>query len=99
VVFLDILGIASLFFFGCPPGCDKVAVFALSILADLENDRTEATAAPTDRTKLLRIVRLLVNDVHLIEYFLCLFQADAVFPLDAQARLFCLSNSNRIARV
>jgi hypothetical protein len=54
---------------------------------DLENYGTEVPAAPTDRTKLFGVVALLVHQVYLIEYFLRLFQAEAVFSLNVSALL------------
>jgi hypothetical protein len=36
-----------------------VVVFAIGVMPDLENHGTEATAAPSDSTKLFRIVVLL----------------------------------------
>src|SRR5450631_2775666 len=86
-VFLDVFGIGLLLLFGSLPGCDKVIVFALGVMADLKNHGTEATAAPTDCAKLPRIVALLIDEVYLIEYVPYLFQADAVFPFDVPALL------------
>ena len=40
-----------------------------------------------DCAKLFWIVPLLVDKVHLIEYFPCFFQADTVFSLDLPALL------------
>lgn len=54
-------------------------------MPDLENYRAEVAPAPTDGTKLLRIVVLLVDDIYLIEYLLRLIQADTVFSLDVLA--------------
>ena len=56
-------------------------------MPDLENQRAEAPATPTDRAKLFRMVILLIDQVYLVEYFLCLFQADAVLSLDVPALL------------
>ncbi len=39
-------------------------------------------AAPSDSTKLLRIVTLLIDQVSLIKDFQRVFETDAVFPLD-----------------
>src|ERR1039458_229078 len=47
-VFLDVFSIALLFLFGRFPGGNEVVVFALGVMLDLEDDRTEATSAPTD---------------------------------------------------
>ena len=85
--FLDVFGIALLFFSRCLPNRDEVIIFAPGIAPNLENDGTEPTAGPTDGAKLFRIVILLVDDVRLIEYILRLFQADAMFSLDAPALL------------
>jgi hypothetical protein len=46
--FLDVFGIALLFFFRRLPSCDEVMVFAPSIVPNLENDRTEPAAGPTE---------------------------------------------------
>src|ERR1035438_1470352 len=80
-VFLDILGIALFFLAGRIPGRDEVVVFTLPVLPDLENHGTKAAAAPTNGTKLLRIIVLPIDEVYLVEYILRLFQADAVFSL------------------
>ena len=85
--FLDVFGIALLFFLRCLPSRDEVIVFAPGIVPNLENDGTAPTTGPTDGAKLFRIVILLVDDVRLIEYILRLFQADAMFSLDAPALL------------
>ena len=58
---------------------------AFVIVPHLKNDRTQQAAAPTDRTKLLGIIALLVHQIRLIEYFLCLLQADPMLPLDLPA--------------
>jgi hypothetical protein len=64
-------------------------------MPDLENHGTEAAAAPTDCTERFRIVALLVDEVHLIEYVLRLFQADAVFSLDVPALLSIVLEPHR----
>lgn len=61
---LDVLGIDTFFLFGRLPGCDQVIVLALGIVPDFEDDGTQQTAAPTDCTKLFRIIVLLVNLYH-----------------------------------
>jgi hypothetical protein len=59
-----------------------VVVFAFRVKPDFEDHGTEAALAPADRTKLLRIVALPVDDVNLIEYFRGLFEADAMLSFD-----------------
>jgi hypothetical protein len=66
--FLDVFGIALLFFFRRLPSRDEVMVFAPSIVPNLENDGTEPTAGPTDGAKLFRFVIPLVDNVRPIEY-------------------------------
>src|ERR1700693_3766445 len=82
-VFLDVFGIHLLLILGHLPCGDQAIVLAFGVVSAFENYGAEVSAAPTDCTKLFGIVALLVNQVHLIEYFLCLFQADAVFSLNA----------------
>jgi len=57
-------------------------------MPDFEDHRTKATLAPADRTKLLRIVVLLVNHADLVEYILSFFEADAMFFPDLAAFVF-----------
>jgi len=57
-------------------------------MPDFEDYGTEATLAPADRTKLLRIVVLLVDLVDLIEYIFRFLEADAMFSFDFAALLF-----------
>ena len=59
-----------------------MVVFAVRVMPDLENHRTEAPATSANCTELFRLVILLVNQVRLVENFLRLFQADAVLSLD-----------------
>ena len=73
-----------------------MVVFAVGVMPDLKNHGTEAAPAPPDRTKLFRIVLLLVDDVRLIEYFLRLVQADAVLSLGTPALLFVKLKPNRL---
>jgi hypothetical protein len=44
------------FLAGRMPGCDEVVVFTLPVLPDHENHGTKSTAAPTNGTKLFRII-------------------------------------------
>jgi hypothetical protein len=60
-----------------------VVVFAVRVMPDLEDHRTEAPATPANCTELFRIVILLVNQVRLVENLLCFLQADAVLMLDS----------------
>jgi len=64
-----------------------VAVFALRIMPGFEDHGTEAAPAPPDCAVLFRIVALLIDQVHLIEDFLRLFQTDAVLPSNGPALL------------
>ena len=75
---LGIFGIALLFLLGRFPGRNQVVVFALGVAPDLKDHRTDATTAPPDCTKLFWSITPLVDDVHLIEYLLRLFRADAM---------------------
>ena len=77
--FLDVFGIALLFFFRRLPTRDKVVVFAFGIVSNLENDGTEPAARPTDGAKLFRIIILLVDDVRLIEYVCASFKLRHTF--------------------
>ena len=86
-VFLDVFGIALFFLPGGYPGRNQMVVFALGVMPDPEDDRAESAAAPSDRAKLLRVVTLPVNQVHLVEDLLRLFQADAVLSFDFPAFL------------
>ena len=83
-LFLDVFGIALFFLLGGFPGRDQVVVCALGIMLNFEDHGTELTATPSDCAKLFRVVTLLVNHIHLVEYLLGLFQADAMFALDIQ---------------
>src|ERR1017187_548142 len=96
-LFLGIFGIALLFLFSRFPGGNQVVVFALGIVPDFEDHGTQPATAPSDGTELFRIVALLVHNVHLVEYFLRLFQADAMFRLTS--RLFWRSKSRRISGI
>jgi hypothetical protein len=58
---LDVLGINLFFLLGRLPRCDQVIVLALGIVPDFEDNGTQQTAAPTDCTKLFRIIVLLVD--------------------------------------
>jgi hypothetical protein len=93
--FLDVFDIALLFLVRRLPTRDEAIVFAPGIVPNLENDGTEPAAGPTDGAKLLRLIVLLVDDVRLIEYVLRLFQADAMFSLDAPALLFVELEAHR----
>src|SRR5271157_2722105 len=84
-VLLGIFGIALLFLFGRFPGGDKVVVFAFGVMPELEYHGTEAAATPPYRTKLFRIVVLLVHQIDLVENLLGLLQADPVLALDVAA--------------
>jgi hypothetical protein len=64
-----------------------MVVFALRVVPDFENHRAQTAPTPSDCAELFRIVALLVNQVHLIEYFLRLFEANAMFSLDTPALL------------
>jgi hypothetical protein len=64
---LDVFGIALLFPTGRFPGRDQVVGFAFRVVPNLEDHGTEAAAAPSDGTELLRIIALLVNYVNLVE--------------------------------
>lgn len=63
-------------------------IFALAIMPDLEDHRTQPITTPSDGTKLLRVVILLIDQISLIEYPLCLFETDAVFTLNIQIFAF-----------
>ena|SRR5579863_3928972 len=82
---LDVFGIALLFLFSRPPGCDKVVVFALRVMPDLKNHGTKASIAPANGTELFRIVVLLVDQVDLIKNLLRLTQADTMLLFDGAA--------------
>src|ERR1700691_1242661 len=86
-VFLDVLGIALSLLFRRFPGRDQMVELARGVVPDLKDDGTQEPAAPSDGTKLFRIVALLVGQVRLIEYLLRLQQADPVLPLDLPALL------------
>jgi hypothetical protein len=77
------------------PGCNKVVIFTLGVVPDLEHHGAKAAAAPTESAKLFRIVTLLVNEVHLIEYILRFHQADTVFSLDVPALVSIELESHR----
>ena len=59
-----------------------MVAFTLRVMPEFENHRAEAPAAPTNCTKLFRIIVLPIDQVYLVEYILRLFQADAMFSLD-----------------
>jgi len=59
-----------------------VAIFSVRIVPDLVDDRVQTAAAPSDCTKLLRVVALLIDNVHLIEYLSRLLQTDTVLSFD-----------------
>jgi hypothetical protein len=62
-----------------------MVVLASGITPDLEDDGAERFSAPSDRTELLRIIVLLVNQVRLVKDLLRFFQADAVLSFDGSA--------------
>jgi hypothetical protein len=80
-VALRVFGIALLFLPGRFPGRYQMVVFALGIMSDLEDNRTEAAAAPSDCAKLFRIISLSVNQIRLVKDLLRFFQADPMFSL------------------
>jgi hypothetical protein len=80
-VVLDVFGIALLFLCCRFPGRYQMVVFALGVMPDLEDNRTELATAPSNCAKLVRIVSLSVNQIHLVKDRPRFFQADAVFPL------------------
>ena len=86
---LDVLGIALLLLFGRLPGSDQTVILSIAVLPYLANNRTKASAAPANCAELLRIVVLPVDQVGLIEDFLRLLQADAVFLFYRMALLSC----------
>src|ERR1017187_8734138 len=86
-IFLDVLAIALYLLFCRFPGCHQMIKLACGVMPDFKDDGTQEAAAPTDGTKLLRIVALLVDQVRLIEDLLRLLQADPVLPLDLPAFL------------
>lgn len=82
-----------------------MVVFALGIMSNLEYRRAKAASAPSDCTKLFRIVTLLVNQIHLIEDLLHFPEVNAVFLFDvptlAAIKLkahFCITVIPPIAR-
>jgi hypothetical protein len=79
---LDAFRIPLLLFFGGLPSRDKVIILAPAIAPNFENDGAQAPAAPTDGTKLFRIIIPLIDDMHLIEYLLRLLQTDAMVSFD-----------------
>jgi len=83
-VLLDVFGIVLIFLFGCFPSSDQVVVLSLAVIPGLENHGTEAVSAPSNGTKLFRIVTPLVDQVRLVEYLLRFFQADTVFSPDSR---------------
>ena len=62
-----------------------MVVFTFGVVPNLEDDGTQAAAAPSDGTELLRIIALLVNYVNLVEDLLRLFQTDAMLLFDVPA--------------
>jgi hypothetical protein len=58
-----------------------MVVFALGVIPDLEYGRTQDAAAPTNCTKLFRVVVLFVYQISLIKDLLRLFEANAVSSL------------------
>src|ERR1035441_165579 len=86
-VLLDVLDIALCLLFRRFPSRDQVVQLPRGVIPDFKDDGTQEAAAPTDGTKLRRIVTLLVDQVRLIEYLLRLLQADPVLPLDLPALL------------
>jgi hypothetical protein len=60
-----------------------MVVFALRVMPDFENCGAEAASAPTDCTKLFRIVILLVNQIRLVENLLRFLETNAVLLFDA----------------
>lgn len=64
-----------------------MVILTARVAPDLEDHRTEAVAAPADRTELPRIIVLLVNHVRLVKDLLCLFQAETVLLLGRSALL------------
>src|SRR5258706_5379483 len=75
---LDVFGIGLLFSLGCDPGRDQVMILTLRATPDLKYNGTQAASAPTDCSKLFRIIVLLVHHVHLVEDLLRLWQPLAV---------------------
>jgi hypothetical protein len=59
-----------------------MVVLALGIMPDFEYYRTQPTTAPSNSTKLLRIVILLVDQVSLVKNLLRLFETYTVFTPD-----------------
>ncbi len=54
-------------------------ILAPGIASHLEHHGTKMSLAPTGRTKLPRIVALLVNNIGLIKNCLCVFKTETVF--------------------
>jgi len=67
------------------PGCDQAIVFALRVVPDFKDHRTEATLTPPDCAVLFRIVVLLVDKISLIEDLLGFLQAHPVLLFDGAA--------------
>ncbi len=91
---LDVFGIALLFLLGRFPSCDEMVALAFGVEPDLENNRAEPPAAPSDGTELLRVIILPVDQVGLIEISLA---SSRLTPcLRFTSRLLRGSNSKRI---
>jgi hypothetical protein len=86
---LDVLGIALFFLLGRFPGCYQMVVFAVGVKPDLENYGTETPTAPPDRTEVLWIIVLLVNQVRLVENLLRFFQLNAMFLAGPHGSWIC----------
>jgi hypothetical protein len=71
-----------LLLFGSFPGSHKVVVFPLVVIADLKNNRAEQAAGPPDRTKLARVIALLVEYVDLIKDLLRFIEANPMLLFD-----------------
>jgi len=92
---LDLIGIGFLFLSRRFPGGDQTIRFSRRISPDLKDNGTQATAGPTNRTILLRIVTLPVDQIDLIKNLLRLLQADSVFPPDVSILLSIELESHR----
>ncbi len=71
-----------------------MVILAFGVVSNLEDDGTEPAAAPSNSSKLFRVVILLIDQINLIEDFMRLFEVDAVVPFDAST--FSRSKSKRI---
>jgi hypothetical protein len=58
-----------------------MVILALGIMPDFEYYRTQPTTAPSNCTKLLRIVVLLVHQVGLVKDLTGFIQTNAMLPL------------------